>query len=185
MVDLSVFDDVQSGGDIERVKALAGELERLSEEAASVEDFLKTLNARIREILEGELPEEMAALGLNDFSLSSGFKVEIKEVVAGSLPKDEFAKAKALNLLRDEYDAGGLIRNKIEMNFERGSDNEAKSLAQDLRDQGYSVDISETVHPQSLAAFVRERLGHGEEVDFKSLGIYVAKQAKVKKAAKR
>lgn len=183
MVDLSVFDDVASGGDINKVKALAAELESLEEKIDGLSETLKSVQARKREILEGDLPEEMAALGLETFKLDTGFKIEIKEVVAGSLPKDPVERQRAFDLIR-QYEADGLIKNEMSLLFERGQDNEAKSLLQDLIEEGYNVSLTENIHPQTLAAFVRERLSKGEDVNYKALGVYVAKQAKVGKAKK-
>jgi hypothetical protein len=176
-MDLSAFDTPTSTTDLETVRTLATELRDLETEIAELEETLKLLKGRANDLKTQELPEALGDLGMESFSLSDGFSVKINEVVSGTLPKDPAAKRAALALLA-EYGLDGIIKNEISLAFGRGEDNIAKSLAAELREKGYEADVTEGVHPQTLAAAVRERLRSGEEVDTQALGIYCGRTVK-------
>lgn len=177
MADLSVFETAAPTGDINTVRKLAEELRDLETQVAELEETAKLLKARANEIKTQELPEVLTELGLDGFKLSDGFSVKINEVVSGTLPKDPTLKRTALDLLVS-YGAASIIKNDINLSFGKGADNEAKALAADLREKGYPAEVVEGVHPQTLAAFARERIKAGEDLDTEALGIYVGRTVK-------
>jgi len=177
LTDFSAFETEQSQGDIATVRKLAEELRDLETQIAELEETTKLLKGRANELKTQELPEALGDLGMESFSLADGFSVKINEVVSGTLPRDPEAKRAALALIV-EYGGESIIKNEISLAFGKGQDNEAKSLAAELKEKGYPAEVTEGVHPQTLASFVRERLKSGEEVDTQALGIYTGRTVK-------
>ena len=63
-----------------------------------------------------------------------------------------------------ENGAGDLIKNIVSLNFGRAEDSDAKKLFENLQEQGYNVSQNEKVEPNTLKAFVREKLQKGQNV---------------------
>jgi hypothetical protein len=159
---------------------------KLAEEAVSLERTLeeieaeqKQIKARLNQITIKELPEKLAELGMDDFKLANGSTIKIKDVVAGSLPKDPEAKSEALAYL-ETIDGGALIKNEISVSFDRGSDNFAKNAFALLEENGYEPSIDKGVNHMTLQSFVREKLKNGEEIDVSKIGIFVGRKAEIK-----
>jgi len=176
MADLSVFETAAPTGDINTVRKLAEELRDLETQVAELEETVKLLKARVDEIRFNELPEMMADMGMDKLSLADGFTIKIGDMITGSLPKDPEKRAKALELI-DSYEASGLCKNVVSMDFSRNEHNRALALAADLRDQGFNADVKTDIHHSTLCAFVRERLKKGEPVDAEALGVFVKRKA--------
>ena len=175
-------------------------------EAAASPDALKTLHSTIAEMVEIEtfiaqaeadmkaakqalqniktakLPDIMAELQMDDCT-HAGWNVKLSDFVSGSIPKDAEKRVAAFTWLKD-HDAGGLIKTDIKLSFGREGHNEAKALAEDLIAAGHTVDFGETVHPQTLCSFARERIRDGDPIDTDVLGLYVGKVVKAKEVKK-
>ena len=72
-----------------------------------------------------------------------------------------------------------LIKNDINMSFAMKQDNEARSLAEDLRQKGYNVKQKTHVHHGTLSGFVKEQISSGNNVPHDLFGIYVADKTKI------
>jgi hypothetical protein len=138
--------------------------------AASARHILRTVT----------LPDIMAECQSTAFN-HAGYDVEVSDFVSGSLPKDEQKRAKALQWLKDNEGAGN-IKTVLTVNFNTNQHNEAMAVADDLNKAGWPLTIGEGVHAQKLQAFARERIRNGEKVDAETLGLFVGKLVKIKKA---
>lgn len=176
---VSEFDEgARPMGSVDKVVELSNEVLKLDEEIAALDDLLSAKNKRAHAIKTALLPDAMAELGLTSFALESGHEIKVEDFVSGSLPKDEEKRAKAIKHLTD-IDGEPLISNVIEAEFEKNQHNEALSVAEELRQKGFDVTVKSTVHPQTLMAFVREKLHNGEPVEPETLGLFVGRKAKV------
>ena len=146
-----------------------------------MEEQISKLKQEYNELRQKDLPEAMAKVGLAKFTLDSGVEIKIDEFVGGGLPKDSEGKEKAINWLV-ENGAGGLIKTGVSMTFGRDQYEEALALTADLKAKGLPVEMGTGVHPQTLHAFVRERMRAGEPVDQATLGVFVGRVAKFKGA---
>lgn len=167
-------------GVMEKMIRLATEVSSLETTKADIEQELKDIGNRINTIKINELPTLFSELGISEFKLADGSKLKIKEVVAGSIPKDPEKKQAALNWL-DNNDCGDLIKTFVELDFAKGQDNFAKNAVALLEENGYEPTVDKGVHAQSLCARVRERLKTGEDLDLEVLGVYVGKTIDFKK----
>jgi hypothetical protein len=179
--DFSDFDIVAPSTDqLKTIEQLAQKAHQLMSVIDTHEAALKANKAELAELTHKLLPDAMAAAGTASFITTSGVKVAIKEVVAGTLPKDEYKRAEALRWL-ESHDGKAIIKGTITAEFERGEGNLQKKnqAAEALNNMGVAFVEAESVHPQTLAAFAREKLKAGEEVPLDLLGLYAGRQAKV------
>ena len=149
---------------------------------AQAEDDLKAAKKALQNIKTAKLPDIMAELQMDDCT-HAGWNVKLSDFVSGSIPKGENERRAAFEWLKD-HEAGGLIKTDIKLSFGREGHNEALALAQDLIKAGHTVDFGETVHPQTLQSFARERIRDGDEIDTDVLGLYVGKVVKAKEVKK-
>ncbi len=119
----------------------------------------KKENKRISEELILPLMDE---LKIQDFRTTYGFFIEAKEEMRASISKENTDAAHGW--LRSTGN-GGVIKNKLEIEFKRNEDNIAKSLAAELSEKGFDVEQKESVHYQTLNSLIKEKLTKGEEVD--------------------
>lgn len=176
----SPFDEVApvSESALASLLALATETLELEKEAEAIGELLKAKNSRLNILKTLTIPEAMAEVGLTEFKTPEGNQIKVDDFVAGSLPKDEAKRLKAVALL-ESIGGEALIKNQLTADFGKSQHNEALELRARLEQEGYEVVIKSDVHAGSLAAFVREKLRAGEECDYETLGLFVGRKAKI------
>lgn len=186
---MSEQDDFQSMLEAEAAKPVASltELVALAKKAialeATVKDLEEALKAQksvLHNIKNKELPDMMASVGQSDFTTEDGFQIKIEDFVSGSLPKEPLKRQAALLELENTEGGSAIIKNLLSIQFEKKQHNEALALAEELHDKGYDPKVTSDVHPQTLMAFVREKIHSGDEIDYEKLGCYVGRTAKIK-----
>lgn len=168
--------------------ASAGELKTLSAEvtkAAKLAETIENLEAMVKghkEELHGLtnriIPDIMRAAHTSLHKTDAGVRVELKDFINGSLPKDEVGRNTALKWLEDNG-AKDLIKTSIALALGRGQKEEAKKIKVALDKLGATYTQKEDVHAQSLYAFARERMKDGKELPTDLLGLYVGQVAKI------
>jgi len=176
--DVSAFDIPAEppANALEPLLKLATEGLTLDDEIAGLESLLKTKTGRLHELRMTVIPEAMAAAGLSSFRTPEGKTVEVDTFVSGSIPKEPERRKVALEALV-EFGGGDLIKTLVAINFGKSEHNEAIALADDIRKAGFEPVVDESVHAQSLMAFVREKLAAGENFDPSKIGVFVGKKA--------
>lgn len=189
------FDDyapTPDKGSIEVLVEKAKEATELESLITDLEDQLKQVKERLRSLTEQEMVSIMADLGLSDFTLDSGEKLVVSEFYSGSLNRAPDKQA-ALDWIH-EHGGTDLIKTGVNLTFGKSEHNMALSLIESLKEQGYDPTVDEGVHPQTLAAFAREKnqeyyeaLGNGETLEeppLETLGIYHGRKVKIKAGKK-
>ena len=151
---------------------------KLMKEIETAEDFVKTTKNELHILNTRTLPDAFASAGTIAFTAADGTKVKINDFVNGSLPKLPDKREKALQYLKS---IGGedLIKNTIEIAFERGEHNIAGMVREFLDKAEIEYEDTIGVHPQTLAAHARERMKKGEETQLELLGLYAGRTAKI------
>lgn len=167
--------------DLKGVVQIGQDTVNLKHQIDTLEEQVKELRLAYNDMRQRVLPEAMAKLGLLKFSLEDGTEIKVEEFVGGGLPKEAEAKEKAIDWLV-ENGAGGIIKTGVSLTFGRDQYDEALALTADLKAKGLPVEMGTGVHPQTLHAFVRERLRNGEPLDQQTLGVFVGRVAKFKGA---
>jgi hypothetical protein len=160
------------------IRGMATKAETLARNVAELEATLKAQKEALDAILFGALPEAMDAIGMQKINLTDGTTISIEDLIRGTIPKEPERRAEALGYL-DLIGGSDLIKSEVRIPFPKKQHNEAIALADDLRKQGFAVEVGAEVHHMTLGAFVREKLRHGEPVDPNALGITVMRAAKV------
>lgn len=174
--------EAQQGPTDDQLRGIAGTVETLTAlraRMAKAEEWMKQAKAQVEEIETSTLPELMDACGLESFKLTDGSIIEIKKIVAGSIPaknrEDAFAWLRAQG-----HDF--LIKSEVKVALGKGMDSLAASVVDTLQGMGLEVERKETVHAQTLGGWAREMIAEGVTLPLDLLGIYVGKRATVKQS---
>jgi len=169
---LKVGNDQLSG-----ISALARRAKQLEREIADQEDALKELKSQFRKVTEEALPEALSELGMTSFRMEDGSSIDIKPFYSASI--SEARRAEAYQWLRDRgFD--DIIKNTVSVRFGRGEDELCSRLLSLLGQQGYPAEQSEKIEPQTLKAWVKERVERGEEFPTELFGAFIGKKATIK-----
>ena len=159
---------------------------QLTERKAAVEEAERELTAAkqsLADIEHGELPELMTELGLENLRLANGATISIEQSVSASIPKARMGEAVEW-LAERNFD--GIVKTQVVAKFKRGERAEADSLADQLIEQ-YGPDhvsLDMTIHPQTLKAFVRERIAEGKPVPTDLFGVFIQPTATVRNGSR-
>lgn len=163
---------------LDQIKEVGNQADKLSTEIADLEKLVGAKKKELNEILQNKLPLMM--VGAPSITLDNGTKISIGTFVSGVLPKDPAERRAAIEWL-EANEGEGIIKTEISVEFAKSKYEEAKKLAEELRKEGFEFAFETGVNPQTLAAFVRERMQNGDPVDHKVLGVYVGRHAKLTK----
>jgi hypothetical protein len=157
---------------VARAVELQGQIDNL-------EDAIKSYNKELRQLTENIIPDKMLSAGSTSFTASNGAKVTLKDLILGSLPKDDVGRSKAIEWMV-QHDGSDLIKTKIEAVFGKGDHNFVKEVEAKLTKMKVDFNAKEDVHAGSLAAWVRERLKAGQETPLETLGLFSLRKAEIK-----
>lgn len=167
-------------GELTRVTRLAEEAQSLQNIIADLEDEVKERKRQLNDILQRQLPDMFAEIGIDEIRTKDGTKFVIRDFVSGSLPKDEFGKRVALEWL-EQHGGADIIKATVNLAFGKDEYEVAREIAADLEARGYNPSTDLGVHASTLAAFARDRLKNGEEVNTEILGLHIGRHAKIVK----
>jgi hypothetical protein len=139
--------------------------------------------AELKKISEETIPNLFMELHLSEFKLDDGSKVVVKPYYSASISEEN--KVEAFAWLRS-HNLADLIKHEVKVIFGKGEDAECDKLQQELKRLNVNYTDKETVHPQTLKAFVKERMEKmGDQTDpserlpIETFGVYVGKQTKI------
>ena len=148
------------------VAKIAKEIAAKEAWVADIEDQLKTAK------------QQLLKLGLSKFTLDDGSEVTVKQTFGASIRTDR--KSEAFDWLRQNgYD--DIIKNTVSCKFGRGEDGLAETFIDVASKAGFAVDQKTEVHPQTLRAFVKERVESGDEFPMEMFGAYIGQRAIIKR----
>lgn len=146
-------------------------LERVSQLETAVEDLearTKLADAELKKLKELDIPDMVMGMGLTSVSLFDGTKVTIMPDVQAKCSDEAFDWLRAEGF-------GDMIKSTLEI--EDTEDNRAKLLELSI-----TFAQKQTIHHQTLKAFVREQLKAGKVVPTEPFNIYYGATTKVKKS---
>lgn len=142
----------------------------------TIEDQLKKEKDVESNLSENTIPNLMRKAGITMLKLADGSSVEINKKYYARIPASR--QDEAFNWLR-EHGHEDLIKNDVSMSFGMKQDNEARSIAEDLRQKGFDVKQKTSVHHSTLFGFVREQIEDGKNVPHDLFGVYVRDKTKI------
>jgi len=170
---------------IASVAALAARQRAAETRVIDLTAALQAALAEYRQVAEVDLPRALGALGVGGFPLADGTKVEVLTALdSGQLTAPE-------GLAWVEANGGAsLIKTSIHIELDRGDLEEAKLLFERLRGdplanrfRGFA--LTESVHPQTLASFVRQLIEQRKDPPLDKLGVHRRTYAVVGRRPKR
>ena len=174
--DFSEKQEVSSDS-IKKLVTSCEKVEVANEYIANLEAKLKEAKERRSHIIEIEIPEVMDEIGMEEFKLSNGKKITIKQIIAASMPVA--TREEGLTWL-EKNNHGDIIKTQLQIKFNREQHDAAKELAENLMEEQYNVSISSAVNPQTLKSFVKEQIEGGSELPKDLFSIYLSRQAVIK-----
>lgn len=120
----------------------------------------------------------LAELGLSSMTLDDGSNVTVKQTYGASIRVDD--KPQAFEWLRNNgYD--DIIKNQVLCVFGRGEDDQASAFQALAIQQGLAPEQKTDIHPQTLRAFIKERVENGDEFPMELFGAWVGQRAVIKR----
>lgn len=175
------LEHVQQGatgeGELSQLSKLAEEQAKAEAEVARLEAELTKAREVARDFAERQVPELMDSIGIAEFKTATGLKIEVAETIRASITQANAPRAFAW--LRENGHAA-LIKRALSVTFGKGEDDKAEAFAKELEDKGLDADDKTSVHPSTLASFVREKLRDGEEIPLDLLGVHRQRVSKIK-----
>lgn len=163
--------------DLKAIATLSTKLLKLQTEAEQMEESLKVKRQEIKLLAETTIPDAMHAAGLKSFALANGYKLQIQDIVAGSIPEKN--RPEAFAWLRANA-FGWLIKTEIKVALGKGQEALAAKAQAALAKLKIEAEVKEAVHPQTLGAWVRQERQEGNtKLPLELLGIFIGKRVKV------
>ena len=152
---------------LDDMASLARALLDADQEVDNAEQELKDAKEKARVLREETIPSAMQELGLEELKLNTGQKLSIKQEVYASIPAAN--KGQAYDWLND-HGFGGLIKVEVTTQFGKGEQEEAVRLSEQLRAMGLQPSLDQSVHAQTLKAFLKEQLAMGTNIPLDLFG---------------
>jgi hypothetical protein len=160
------------------VAALARKIRDTEERIEDLENKLKAEKKMLLKLTDEDMPAMLAEIGISSFSLDDGSQVEVKQTYGASILVEN--RPAAYEWLRENgYD--DIIKNSVICQFGRGEDDQASAFAAFAQQQGYVPEQKTEIHPQTLRAFVKERVEEGDAFPMELFGAWVGQRAVIKR----
>lgn len=152
-------------------------------EIETLELTLKALKKDLEKIMRYAIPQALSVAGIDEFGVThdggeARIKMEIKVVGTLRNAPDEDAAVAYL----EASGLAGAVKSVIELDFTEGEREVAESLLPQLTElTGKYPNLSRSINPQTLMAFVRQKLKEDPTWDYEKVGISAFPQAKFTK----
>lgn len=130
-----------------------------------------------RKLSEETLPNMMAEVGLESFTLPEGYKISIADKYYAKLPEDCYH---AFQWLRDN-NMDGVIKTEVTLNFGKGEDEIVQKVQEVLSQMGLVPNVKSNVHHMTLRALVREQIEKGANIPLEAFGAGLIRTSVVSK----
>jgi hypothetical protein len=175
IVDMTAATDATSA--LDEVARLAFEQIQLEDEVEMLELAVAEKKEQLRTIQEQKLPTAMASAGIKNFTTKGGFKIAVKPYYSASIKGEN--EAECFAWLR-EHGHDDIIKNEIKTTFGRGEDDKAQLVVDALSTLGIPCTNKKSVHPQTLSAFVRERVESADPTfPHTTFNVFIGQKAKI------
>ena len=193
---IDLLEDVApSSNSIGAVADMAQQMFDLEKEIEDLTELLKQKKQNLTKLAEQDLPDLMQELNLKDFTLKNGAKVEVKEVISGSVPsqgaidraKEEDKRVELQMLQQQCFDwlrangGGDLIKSNVEVQFGKDEDKACNDFTKRLREENLYFKRAVGVHPATLNKYLQERLGEGKDVPLEMFRVYTGRKANIRR----
>ncbi len=183
MADIFDYEDdaldegsVNEDSGLTALSALVTRANQVDIEVARAEDQLKKLKEAQVDLTQRRIPDLMEELGVQSFTTTSGLKVGVKRKVRASIT--DATRTEAIAWFKDQ-NLSRMVKNEFKLSLDKGEDAKASDLAKAIEKLGLSYTNKRSVHPSSLAAFVRQRDAAGEAIPDNLFNVYRYSDARI------
>ena len=163
--------------DLTSVASLAKKQKNQEQKVKDLEAELKEAKKELLLISDEEIPNLMSETGLSSLKLDDGSSLDIKNIYGASILVAN--REKAYDWLR-EHGHDDIIKNRVVATFGRGQEDDAKVFMRVAYDNGVATDQESKIEPQTLKAWVKERMEAGEEFPTELFGAFMGQRAIIK-----
>jgi len=163
--------------DLTSVASLAKKQKNQEQKVKDLEAKLKEAKKELLRISDEEIPNLMSETGLSSLKLDDGSSLDIKNIYGASILVAN--REKAYDWLR-EHGHDDIIKNRVVATFGRGQEDDAKVFMRVAYDNGVATDQESKIEPQTLKAWVKERMEAGEEFPTELFGAFMGQRAIIK-----
>lgn len=156
-------------------------LRRLIELRDATADQLNALEDHIGDLRQNVLPTLFAEMGITSTKLEDGTKLDLKQEIYTSIPKERQEEAYAWMC---EHGYGALIKADVTASFDRDQIEKAKEAVGILSEKGYSPTLKQGVHAATLKANVKNWLEEGVAIPFELFSVVTQQVVAVKEGKK-
>lgn len=141
---------------LKNVRDLAADLYRRKKAIAELMEQVAEHTVAIGVLEEKSIPAAMQAIGMDSFSLTGGFRVDLEKYRHGSVTK---ANEPAFFEWLENNNFGSIIKHVLTISFGKGEDKWAKKFMADLAKRKVPIpcERKDGVHAQTLKSFFKER----------------------------
>jgi hypothetical protein len=175
-----MFDDFKEAPTENELATIVQLAERqlvLEDEVAALTAQLETLQDELRTVQTKDLPEAMEAANVKEFTLTSGKRIKLEEVIRCNIPNDK--KQQAFAWL-DDNGASDLIKTDVSLAFTKGEKEKADKAMNMLLEAGFAPQESMSVHWRTMSSWAKEQLSSGKVLPSDLLGLYIGKKSNIK-----
>jgi hypothetical protein len=166
-------------GDLTTVAGMARAIRDKEKAINDLEQKLKDEKKALLKMTDEDLPTMLAEIGLSSMKLDDGSEVTVKQTYGASILVDN--RPAAYEWLRERgYD--DIIKNTVACQFGRGEDDKASAFKAFAEKEGFLAEQKTEIHPQTLRAFVKERVENGDDFPMELFGAYIGQRAVVKRS---
>lgn len=172
-------------GELTAIRDLAAILYRAERDLAKLEAEVVAKRLEIDALVGSSIPAAMTAVGARRFDLEGGFRVEVEDLIRGSIL---VANRPAAFAWLDEH-GHPIVKRVVTVKFGKDEDKWAKKFIADMakRKKPLRAEIGESVHDGTLQKFVKEmivkeragELPPKEKLPRELIGVYEAKVARL------
>jgi archaellum component FlaC len=164
-------------GSLGEVSELIKQLDEAKQRVAALEADVKEAKSVVHKLENVDIPSAMLELGVSSVTTDNGLEVKVQPFVDGSFIKG--AEDKAIAWLEDNG-FGDIIKASLSLALDRGDIDTAKAIAERVEDEfGVAPALKETVHPQTLKAFIRRCDEAGVDLPDDAFRVYRGSVAKL------
>jgi len=160
------------------VSYIAATLSATVREIEDIEQLLKDKKKELDRLQYEALPQAMSELGLEKVVLEDGSAISVATEYYAAISKKNADVA--YSWLRDNG-FGDLIKSEIKMNFGRGEEDTADHVKELMSEENIPFSEKDSVHWQTLRAFVKEQIEAGEPIPMDTFSIHISNKASIKK----
>jgi len=179
--------------DLDRIGVLVIQLQNKLLLLEAAKERVEELSQDVNRLKTEDIPALMDEFNLSEVKLKDGSKVHVRPLILANIPSEgailKCRDGELRHIMRERLNkclaylrksgAAALIKTFLKADFGKDSEPLAKAAISALKKLGISADVAKSVHPQSLNAWVRERIEAGKPVDMDLFKVFNGQVAEI------